>query len=209
MPPVQAAASDAETMPRSVEQVPVEVPIAPGPGKPSRADDQSDAQFGTPPIPSARKPKAVGDPTPQTLARMRTWMDSSGKHSLEAEYLNFQNGEVQLRTRDGQVIGVPTSRLSQADVNHLMAGIREQGGDRAGLVTAVGHRRPELCEIHFNMEVQSWQGKWLALYRGETFVGLVRVVATRGNALVADTADLRARIGDVVVSLPDSTVGVP
>lgn len=206
--PARSPQIDTTGPPVETDPIAVELPVVPGPQQSSQPLDQSDDELVVPTIPSGQEPKSVSGTTPEGLGGMRKWTDASGKYSVEAEFLNFQNSDVQLRKRDGKVIAVPMSKLAQADVDRLMTDLRKRNRDRCGLVTAVGDHRAELCEIRFVIEVQSWEGKWLALYRGETFLGLIRVVATRGQCLVADTGDVRTRIGDVGVCLPDSTVGM-
>jgi thiol-disulfide isomerase/thioredoxin len=48
-------------------------------------------------------------------AEVRTWTDSSGKFSVEAEFVELQKGKVVLRQEDGKTLGVPLKRLSAAD----------------------------------------------------------------------------------------------
>ncbi len=54
--------------------------------------------------------------TGQALAQVRTWKDSSGKFSVEAEYVSAKAGKVRLRRdEDGKVITIPLERLSDDD----------------------------------------------------------------------------------------------
>ena len=45
----------------------------------------------------------------------REWTDVTGKHRVEAEYVELNNGIVRLRTDDGRIIRVPFTKLSAAD----------------------------------------------------------------------------------------------
>jgi len=45
----------------------------------------------------------------------RKWVDSSGKHSIEAEFVRVEAGTVYLKRDDGGEIGVPLDKLSQED----------------------------------------------------------------------------------------------
>lgn len=52
---------------------------------------------------------------PET-SRYRMWMDNTLQHTTEAEFVEFKNGKVHLRKRDGKVIEVSPNRLSKDDV---------------------------------------------------------------------------------------------
>ena len=54
-------------------------------------------------------------------AQARTWTDSTGKHSIEAEFVGVEDGKVQLRKVDGSLIAVPLERLSEADRRHVQS----------------------------------------------------------------------------------------
>ncbi len=54
-------------------------------------------------------------------AEARTWKDSTGKYTVEAEFVGVQGGQVQLRKPDGSVIAVPLERLSEADRRHVQS----------------------------------------------------------------------------------------
>ncbi len=45
----------------------------------------------------------------------RTWKDSTGTFTVEAEFLGISEGKVQLRRKDGREVLVPLERLSQSD----------------------------------------------------------------------------------------------
>jgi outer membrane protein assembly factor BamB len=48
-------------------------------------------------------------------AETRTWKDISGQFQIEAEYVDYAEGQVELKKTDGTVIKVPVSKLSSAD----------------------------------------------------------------------------------------------
>ena len=48
-------------------------------------------------------------------AIQRQWLDAGGQHSIDARYLGYRSGDVQLRRADGKEIAVPLSKLSQQD----------------------------------------------------------------------------------------------
>ena len=45
----------------------------------------------------------------------REWVDSSGKHKVEAEFVKLEGEVVHLRKANGKVIKMPIGRLSEAD----------------------------------------------------------------------------------------------
>jgi outer membrane protein assembly factor BamB len=51
----------------------------------------------------------------QTVAEIRTWTDSTGKHSVEARFLALDLDKIKLQRRDGKVIEILLTRLSPAD----------------------------------------------------------------------------------------------
>ena len=51
--------------------------------------------------------------TPMALARK--WTDSTGKFSVEAEFVEFKDGKVRLKKEDGEIVTVPLEKLSQED----------------------------------------------------------------------------------------------
>lgn len=52
-------------------------------------------------------------------AEVRTWKDSTGKYSVEAEMVDFEDGKVQLRKSDGLVVAVPLAKLSEVDRRYV------------------------------------------------------------------------------------------
>jgi outer membrane protein assembly factor BamB len=50
-----------------------------------------------------------------SLAAARTWKDQSGKFEVDADFVGYSNGIVQLRKPDSTVISVPMEELSGAD----------------------------------------------------------------------------------------------
>jgi len=64
-----------------------------------------------------------GPKSPQKPA-FRVWSDSSAKFSTEAELVEFREGKVRLKKRDGREITVPIEQLSAADQEHLRTSLR-------------------------------------------------------------------------------------
>ncbi|NLX97994.1 MAG: hypothetical protein GXY83_17670 [Rhodopirellula sp.] len=129
---------------------------------------------------------------------MRTWTDSSGKYTVEAEFVDFEDGQVRLKKRDGKIIPIALKRLSVADRKHLQVrfGIELERKPVFGRVTAVGDKRLGLCEIHFIDPVDAFKGQAVELYRKGVLIGAFRVVSARGQDVVAENAILRAKVGD-------------
>lgn len=49
----------------------------------------------------------------------RKWTDSSGQFSIDAEFVEFVEGQVVLKRSDGRIIRLPFERLSAADQQHV------------------------------------------------------------------------------------------
>ncbi|MBC8353747.1 MAG: hypothetical protein H8E66_17245 [Planctomycetes bacterium] len=64
-------------------------------------------------------PEEVDQPKlPESLSdtsKPRTWIDSTGKHKIEATYLGVEDDKVKLHRTDGKELAVPLDRLSKAD----------------------------------------------------------------------------------------------
>lgn len=52
-------------------------------------------------------------------ALARKWTDSTGRFSVEADFVEFVEGQVALKKTDGQLIRLPLERLSEADRQHV------------------------------------------------------------------------------------------
>jgi hypothetical protein len=72
-------------------------------------------------IKEAEQPSTSGsDATSHShQAEFRTWTDITGKFKTEASFLDFKNGEVRLRKKDGTTVTVPVEKLSQADQEYV------------------------------------------------------------------------------------------
>ena len=51
----------------------------------------------------------------QAETGLRTWTDSSGRHTVKATFLELRNDAVRLKKENGDVIQVPLNKLSEAD----------------------------------------------------------------------------------------------
>lgn len=61
------------------------------------------------------KEEGVENPAENRTQGTRTWTDSTGKFTVEAEFRGMIFGEVRLKKTSGEVISVPIERLSKAD----------------------------------------------------------------------------------------------
>jgi len=62
-------------------------------------------------------------------AHARKWTDSTGKYSVEAEFVELVGQTVTLRRSDGEVIRVPLERLSRSDRQYVQHRGRPVGSD--------------------------------------------------------------------------------
>jgi outer membrane protein assembly factor BamB len=58
-------------------------------------------------------------PPADTTLDYRTWTDSTGKYRTEAAMVDYADGKVHLRLRNGRTVLVPRTRLSAADQRYL------------------------------------------------------------------------------------------
>ena len=58
----------------------------------------------------------------------RKWTDATGKHSIEADFVEFKDGKVRLRQADSSILVIPIEKLGEADQRFVreMAGSRSQ-----------------------------------------------------------------------------------
>ena len=62
-----------------------------------------------------RNTRLLSSNTPTVASRVRKWTDATGRHSVEAEFMDVQDGKVRLKKTDSSVVSVPIERLSKAD----------------------------------------------------------------------------------------------
>lgn len=100
-------------------------------------------------------PLLAGQPGKESGARR--WTDSTGKYTVEAEFVGFKDGKVQLKKEDGKTITVPIDKLSEADQEfmHTLKPTKESGdenrpandNDRAGVKAALAADQVEVTRI--------------------------------------------------------------
>ncbi len=64
-----------------------------------------------------------------SMASGRKWTDSTGKYTIEAEFVDFKHGKVQLEKTGGSIVSLPIERLSEADREFVKL---QPGAQRAG-----------------------------------------------------------------------------
>lgn len=58
---------------------------------------------------------ASDEPLASDPPKIRTWTDATGKHKVEAKFLDFADGKVRLKRQDGKIVTMALERLSKAD----------------------------------------------------------------------------------------------
>ena len=58
----------------------------------------------------------------------RTWSDTTGKFRIEAELVSVEDGKVNLKKKDGEVVSVPLAKLSKADQEFVAKAESRSGG---------------------------------------------------------------------------------
>jgi beta-lactamase regulating signal transducer with metallopeptidase domain len=107
--------------------------------------------------------KATDTETTEALPR-RTWNDSTGAFSLEAEFAGVENGKVKLKKADGKIYAIPLDRLSKKDQDYVA---QQSGGSRK----AVGKQRQDGQQVEHRgrrprREISSGRG-FLVRHLGE------------------------------------------
>ena len=79
-----------------------------------------------------------------SAAQSRTWTDSTGRYTVEAEFVSVAGGQVTLKKTDGQEITLPLDRLSAADREFVKT---REGGTAAGSVARGRLKGPILSQV--------------------------------------------------------------
>ena len=66
-----------------------------------------------------------------TVALARKWIDSTGEYTVEAEFVDFKDGKIQLRKANGNVVAVPIEKLSESDRAFVKSASAEAAPDAA------------------------------------------------------------------------------
>lgn len=83
----------------------------------------------------------------ELIPNMRVWKDRSGRHSLEAELVGYENSIVELKKEDGTTISIPLKELSNSDKWYVRKEIKSRRSPATGTVQPVKKREaPEKTE---------------------------------------------------------------
>jgi hypothetical protein len=77
---------------------------------------------------SALTDKAHSQTAEETKQTSRTWTDLSGRHRVEATFVDFKDGKVHMRRNDGTLVDVPIESLSDADWDYVRQQVRAAQG---------------------------------------------------------------------------------
>ncbi|MCH7726533.1 MAG: hypothetical protein IH991_08660, partial [Planctomycetes bacterium] len=64
--------------------------------------------------------------TSVATAEPRTWTDSTGTYKVQAEFVEFKDGNAVLLREDGRKVSVPVAKLSKADQDFVRAELRRR-----------------------------------------------------------------------------------
>jgi hypothetical protein len=78
----------------------------------------------------------------EAKAMVRTWTDSTGKHSIEAEFRGMVDGKVKLRKMDGSEINLPLEKLSDADQKWVRSPTKKKVSEADETETAGSDQAP-------------------------------------------------------------------
>jgi hypothetical protein len=142
-------------------------------------------------------------------AEARTWTDSTGKFSVDAELVGYKEGKVQLRKPNGNLIAVPLARLSERDQAYLKSVMEPDVHDVLGRPAEFDFSNTPLDEVARSLtkkhKVLFWVEQWAL--RKEGIAVNVPVTAKSGRGTLAQNLSAALKSlgliwtteGDVVV----------
>ncbi|BBO31690.1 SHD1 domain-containing protein [Lacipirellula parvula] len=99
-------------------------------------------------------------------AETRTWTDSTGKHKIEAEFVEIFEGKVKLKLPDGKMVSLSLAKLSREDQLHLKQVLKERregaaggGGGASGPASAMRANAKAAPFKKGDRIVQEWGGE--------------------------------------------------
>jgi len=108
---------------------------------------------------------------PFGVAEPRTWTDATGRFSVQAELVDFRDGQVRLRTADGRVVSLDVRQLSDGDRQFLR--------DRSGAAPGPGETR---IAVGNEVEIEMLSGaraRGVLLARDENVIAIRAVMGGR------------------------------
>lgn len=78
-------------------------------------------------VPAGGQPASTEEPNqPGDAIPFRTWMDSTGKHTVEAKFVRYDSSKVYLVSKDGKEISFPMIHLSKSDQEWVRAELKRR-----------------------------------------------------------------------------------
>lgn len=93
---------------------------------------------------------------------LRTWTDSSGKYTVEAELVSQSDGQILLKSSDGKIRRVAKNRLCRRDLDYLRNLRRASSDHYLGPLDQLVGRRIELSGLTVDgkrVDLQDFEGK--------------------------------------------------
>lgn len=90
-------------------------------------------------VPATLRGQAAAD-AKKPLAGVRTWTDSTGKQKIEAEFIEFKDGNVSLKNTQGRTITLPLEKFSADDQKLIRATQPSAGADGQSAPNVSGNR---------------------------------------------------------------------
>lgn len=126
-------------------------------------------------------------PDGEPPASYRTWQDTTGRYSIEAAMVGYENGTVELKRRDGSTVAVELNKLSE--------------GDREWVRRELARRRRAARQASEPTVASSWPG-WRGPWRNgkSPDTGLMKQWAEEGPPLVWKATGIGKGFSSVAVA---------
>ncbi|PQO29197.1 hypothetical protein C5Y96_15735 [Blastopirellula marina] len=143
-----------------------------------------------------------------SVAAAREWTDITGKFKIDAEFVSFQDGMVELRKSDGNPIKVPLEKLSDDDLKSLRdrpeiavflegnPDLKQRASGFAKILAPAGLESGIVCRFkridHGPKSMDfSKTGRFLAVGRGNDGIDMFDLTLGNRVSRVTDVPDLR------------------
>lgn len=121
--------------------------------------------------------------TKLAFAETRTWTDSTGKHKIEAEFVEILEGQVKLKKPDGKIASLPLGKLSKDDQIYLRKLVKERR--EAGATEAAAPANPVLGRGRVGTEAVTRLMRGAVAIAAFARPGFPAVTSIRGKNLAA------------------------